>query len=183
MTITFDSLVGKQMISSDAYDVGEIIDVRYDPFEWNVAGLKIKTKRSEKLAAGIGKGNMMILPKNFVMNDVILLNAGIDKLKDMASPDNNNIPLLSSLRSAKVVSRDNAMVGVATDVVIDTDIWKVVSIAVRLDKTAIEAMGMKKGLFSKINAGIPADMILASKEMIHLSEGMDGIRERMTILE
>ena len=180
---TLSSLVGRQMISSDAYDVGEIIDVRYDPFEWSVAGLRIRTKRSDKLAAGFGKANMMILPDKFVMNDVMLLDRPVDKLKETASPDNGNIPLLSSLVSAKAVSKDNVTIGVVTEVMIDTDIWKVTSIAVRLDKTAIEAMGMKKGLFSKINVEISTGMILASKEMIHLSENIDGVREKMTILE
>jgi len=125
----------------------------------------------------------MMLPDKFVMNDVMLLGHTIDKLKESASPDNNNISSLSSLISAKVVTRDSSLVGTATNVLIDTDEWKVRSIIVRLDKTAIEAMGIKKGFFEKINVEISTSLVLSSKEMIHLNEGMDGVRENMTILE
>ncbi|MDR0198796.1 MAG: PRC-barrel domain-containing protein [Methanomassiliicoccaceae archaeon] len=173
----------KQIVSSDAYVIGEITDVRYDPFEWKVAGLKVKTKRSEKLAAGHGKANVLILPERFVLNDVMLLGQPIDRVKDSVVPDNSNISSLSSLISAKVVTRDNALVGTVTAAMIDTDNWKVASIIVRLDKTAIEAMKMKKGLFAKINAEIRTDLILSSKDMVHLNEQMNGVRENMTVLD
>ena len=173
-----------QMISSDAYEVGEVIDIRYDPFEWNVAGLRVRSKRSSnKLAAGFGKANVLILPEKFVMNDVMLLSQTIEKLKDSVVPDNDNIASLSPLINAKVVTKDNMLVGNVVTVLIDTDNWKVVSMIVRLDKSATEAMGLKKGFFSKINAEMPTDMILSSAEMIHLDEHMDGVKERMTIME
>ena len=181
--IQFESLRGKEIISADAYDVGEINDVRYDPFEWNVLGLKIRTKRSDKLAAGFGKSNLLIRPDKFVMNDLMLLAQPIDKLKDTAVPDNSNMSSLSSLISVKAVTKDNVSVGVVTDVMIDTEAWKVASVIIRLDKTAIEAMKMKKGLFAKISAEIRTDMILASKEMIHLNAEIGSLRENMTILE
>jgi len=180
--ITLESLVGRQMISADAYDVGEIIDVRYDPFEWNVLGLKVKTKRSEKLAAGSGK-IVLILPEKFVMNDVMLLGHPIDKLKDQVAVDSNNMSSLLSLVSTKVVTKDSILLGTVSAVMIDTDEWKVRSIVVRLDKGAIEAMKMKKGLFEKINAEIRTGLILSSKEMIHLSEPISGVRENMTVLD
>ena len=179
--IPLESLVGRQMITSDAYDVGEIIDVRYDPFEWNVLGLKLKSKRSEKLAAGSGKV-VLIRPEKFVMNDVMLLSHPIDRLKDSVAVDNNNMSSLSSLISTKVVTKDSILLGNVVTVMIDAEAWKVRSVVVRLDKAAIEAMKMKKGLFEKINAEIKTDLILSSKDMIHLNEPISGVRENMTVL-
>jgi sporulation protein YlmC with PRC-barrel domain len=101
----------------------------------------------------------------------------------MIIPDNNNISSLSTMVSAKVVTRDNALVGTVTTVLIDPDSWNVVSIVVRLDKTAIEAMKMKKGLFEKINVEIMTDIILTAADMIHLDEHMEGVKEKMTVLE
>ncbi|MCL2712023.1 MAG: PRC-barrel domain-containing protein [Methanomassiliicoccaceae archaeon] len=183
MQIPLGSLKDKKMISSDAYEVGEIIDIRYDPFERNVVGLRIRTKRSEMLAAGSRKTTLLILPENFILNDVLLLNRPIEALKDAVSPDNDNIASLSSLISSKVVTKDNQLVGTVTTVMINIDTWKVSSLVIRLDKGAIEAMKMKKGFFSKINAEIGTEMILSSSDMIHLNGNMDDIRERMTIVE
>ncbi|MDR0335382.1 MAG: hypothetical protein LBH69_05840 [Methanomassiliicoccaceae archaeon] len=183
MAIPFESLIGKEMISSDAYDVGEINDVRYDPFEWNVVGLRIKTKRSEKLAAGSGKANLLIRPERFTLNDVMLLGQPLDRLRDSVVPDNSNISSLSSLISAKVVTKDNLLVGTVTTAMIDTDGWKIRSIAVRLDKTAIEAMKMKKGLFAKITAEVRTGLILSCMDMVHLNEPMESLRENIMILD
>jgi len=184
MTVPLEALRDIKMITSDAYEVGEITDVRYDPMEWNVIGLRVNTKRSsEKLAAGFGKANVMILPDKFVLRDVMLLSVPMEKVKDSVVPDNNNISLLSSIISAKVVTKDNALVGNVTTAMIDTDTWNITSIVIRLDKAAIEAMGMKKGLFSKINAEIGTDMIFSSADMVHLNEMMDGVRGKMTVLE
>jgi len=184
MEVPLEAFKDILMVSSDAYEVGEVTDIRYDPFEWNVVGLKMKTKRSSvKLAAGSGKNTLLILPEKFTMNDVILLSQPIERLKDSVVPDNNNISSLSSLVSMKVVTKDNALVGTVTTVMIDPDNWKVLSIVVRLDKVAIEAMNMKKGLFAKLNAEIGTDQILSSADMVHLKEPMDGVRSNMTILE
>jgi len=184
MAIPLESLKDIQMISSDAYEIGQITDVRYDPFEWDVIGLRVKVKKSSgKLAAGFGKTTVLILPRKFVLNDVMLLDQPIERIKDSVIPDNDNISSLSTLISAKVVTRDNAHVGTVTTVMIDPDDWKVLSVIVRLDKGAIEAMRMKKGLFAKISVEIRADMILSSADMVHLNENMDGVRDNMTILE
>jgi len=184
MAIRLEVLKDITMISSDAYEIGEVTDVRYDPFEWKVIGLKVNVKKSSvKLAAGHGKANILILPRTFVMNDVILLEEAIDEMKDLITPDNNNMASLTSMMNAKVVTKDNALVGTVVTVMIDPNDWKVMSIIVRLDKTAIESMKMKKGLFMKINVDIPTDMILSSTEMIHLDETMDIVREKMTIVD
>ncbi|MCL2607895.1 MAG: PRC-barrel domain-containing protein [Methanomassiliicoccaceae archaeon] len=184
MAIRLEVLRGITMISSDAYEIGEVTDVRYDPFEWRAIGLKVNVKRSSvKLAAGHSKTNVLILPRTFVMNDVILLEEAIDEIKDLTAPDNSNMASLSSMINAKVVTKDNALVGTIITVMLDPNDWKVLSIIVRLDKTAIESMKMKKGLFSKINADISTDLILSSTEMVHLDETMDGVREKMTIVD
>jgi sporulation protein YlmC with PRC-barrel domain len=182
MEIPAENLKDKRIISSDAYEVGEITDIRYDPFEWNVRGLKIKTKRYEELASS-KKASLLILPGKFVMNDVMLLDIPMGTVKDVVVPDSDNIASLSSLISAKVVTKDDKLVGTVLTAMVDTERWKVRSLAIRLDKGAIEAMGMKKGLFAKINAEIGTDVILSSADMVHLNENMDGVRAKMTILE
>ena len=185
MTARLDMIQGAVMITSDAYEIGEITDVRYDPFEWRVVGLRVKPtkKASVKLAAGFGKSAILILPRTFVLNDVLLLSQPIERLKDLTVPDNNNISSLSTLVNKKVVSRDSQQVGITTTVMVDPDAWKVSSIVVQLDKAATEAMGMKKGLFSKISVGISAEMILPCADMIHLNAPIAELTGRVTILE
>ena len=183
MTVNLESLNGVPMITSDAFELGVITDIRYDPFDWTVKGLKVRSNRSSKLSAGIGKSVFLILPDDFVLNDVMIIDRPIDKMKDSVVPDNANIPSIMSLLNAKVITRDNALVGTVTTAMINTDSWKVSSLVVRLDKTAIEAMKMKKGLFSKISVEISTDLILSSADMVHLDEHMEGVREKMTVLE
>jgi len=184
MAVRLEILRNIKMISSDAYEIGEVTDLRYDPFEWRVIGLKVNVKKSSmKLAAGHGKTNVLILPRTFVMNDVLLLDEAIDEIKDLTAPDNSNMASLSSMVNSKVVTKDNALIGTVLTVMIDPNDWKVLSIVVRLDKTAIESMRMRKGLFTKINVDITTDMIMSSTEMIHLDETMDGVREKMTIVD
>jgi sporulation protein YlmC with PRC-barrel domain len=183
MEVPLDNLKGKRIISSDAYEIGEITDVRYDPFEWNVVGLKLRSSRSEKLAAGFGRTDMMILPEDFELNDVLLLSQPVKSLKESVSPDNKNISSLSSLISSKVVTRDNFFIGTVTTVMVNTETWTIPSVAVRLDKDAIDAMKMKKGLFSKITVAIGTETILSCADMIHLDGTTESVRGNMTILE
>ena len=183
MAINFEGVVGRQMITSDAYDVGEITDIRYDPFEWNVVGLRFKTKRGKELAAGFGKANLLILPPKFALNDVMIINTPLGSVKEMVIPDNDNISSLSAVIGQKVVTRDNLLVGNVVTVMVDTEAWKVNTFIVRLDKTAIEAMGMKKGLFAKIIVEIRTGLILSSKDMVHLNEPMGGLRDNITVID
>jgi len=183
MIVPLVSLKDVQIISADAFEVGELDDVRYDPFDWNVIGLRVLSKRSAKLAGGFGKTAVMILPDKFVMNDVILLNQTMERIRESAVPDNKNISLLMAMLSAKVVTNDGASVGTVQDVVIDTAEWKVRSVIVKLERDAIDAMGLKKGLFSKINVEIRTSLILSTSDMVHLNQPMAGIKDNMTILE
>jgi len=184
MIVPLVSLKDVQIISSDAFEVGKLNDVRYDPFDWNVIGLKVISKRSSiKLAAGLGRSVVLILPEKFILNDVMLLNQPMERLRDSAVPDNSNISSLLSMVHAKVVTRDNISVGTVQDVMIDTLDWKVTSIIVRLEREAMDAMGLKKWLLSKINVEIGTRLILSTTDMIHLNEQMEGVKNNMTILE
>jgi len=183
MIVPLVSLKNVQIISADAFEVGNLDDVRYDPFDWNVKGLRVTSKRSSKLGGGIGKTAVMILPDKFVLNDVILLNQTMERVRESAVPDNRNISLLFPILSARVVTRDNISVGTVQDIVIDTAEWKVKSIVVRLERDAMDAMGLKKGLFSKINVEIRTNLIISTTDMVHLNEEMDGVKDNMTILD
>ena len=175
------SLKNVKVISSDAFEVGELDDVRYDPFDWNVVGLKVISKKpSFKIGGGTA---VMILPERPILNDVMLLSQPIEKIRSLSVPDNNNISVLSSMMSVKVVTKDNELVGTVRDIMIDTEHWTVVSIVVRLDRHAMEMMDLKKWPLSKINVEIRKDIILSTTDMVHLSENISGVRDNMTLLE
>jgi len=125
----------------------------------------------------------MILPDKFVMNDVMLMNQTIEKIRESAVPDNKNISLLMSMLSSKVVTNDGASVGTVQDVIIDTAEWKVRSVIVKLERDAMDAMGLKKGLFSKINVEIRTNLIISTSDMVHLNVPMAGVKDNMTVLE
>ncbi|MCL2890683.1 MAG: PRC-barrel domain-containing protein [Methanomassiliicoccaceae archaeon] len=183
MIVPLVSLKDVQLISADAFEIGELDDVRYDPFDWNIIGLRVISKRSSKLAGGFGKTAVMILPDKFVMNDVMLMNQTIEKIRESAVPDNKNISLLMSMLSSKVVTNDGASVGTVQDVIIDTAEWKVRSVIVKLERDAMDAMGLKKGLFSKINVEIRTNLIISTSDMVHLNVPMAGVKDNMTVLE
>lgn len=165
-----DELKGKEVISSDAYILGNVLDVRYDPVSWDIMGLKVKSNKdiSRIISAGSSKSMIMVGPGDYAVNDVILFRDTLEDSKDRISADNDNISSISFLSGKKIVTSDGLFVGTVSEVLLEMEHWTVQSVKVRLDKGAFEPLGVKKGLFSKTASGILVTHISAVTDNVSL---------------
>lgn len=171
MTIfALDELKGKEVISSDAYLLGNVQDVRYDPVSWDILGLKVKSNKeiSRIIGAGSSRSMVMVGPGDYGINDVILLRDTLEGSKDRISADNDNISSISFLSGKKVVTSDGLFVGTVSEVLLEMEHWAVQSVKVKMDKGAFEPLGIKKGIFSKTASGILVTHISAVTDNISL---------------
>ena len=92
--VDFDSVKGLDIITQDAYILGEILDIRFEDLTWNIQGFKVKSesKVSKMINVGSGKSMVLLHPGKYVINDVVLLPDTIDTLGMKVTADNlNNI--------------------------------------------------------------------------------------------
>ncbi|MFA6709764.1 MAG: hypothetical protein WC067_00225 [Candidatus Methanomethylophilaceae archaeon] len=178
---TLDSVIGLHVISQDAFDVGEIEDLRYDPVTWDIVGFKVKSNKivASMLNAGSGKSMIMIKPDHYIVNDVILFQDAIEEARSRISADNNNIPSLSYISGRKIVTSDNILLGSVDEIQFDSDRWSVVSFKVKLDKAACPLLGLKKGLFSKMAYGLLVRNIVSVSENVNLRLTMEELKDEL----
>ena len=84
MITDYESLVDKiDVISQDAYRMGRIEGVRYDPHDYNILGLIVKCEKevSAMLNAGTSKSRILLRPDNFEVHDVLLIGETVEDAK------------------------------------------------------------------------------------------------------
>jgi sporulation protein YlmC with PRC-barrel domain len=64
------------------------------------------------------------------------------------------------LEGKEVVSKDGAVVGKTTNAVVDTGLWRVVSVEINLDDTIAEQLRMKK-MFRSTTMPVPVEQVEA----------------------
>jgi sporulation protein YlmC with PRC-barrel domain len=182
-TIALDELKGKEVISSDAYLLGNVQDVRYDPVSWDVLGLKVKSNKdvSKIISAGSARSMILVRPGDYAINDVILFRDTLEDSKDRISADNDNVSSLSFIIGKKIVSSDGLLVGIVSDVLLEMEQWSVQSVKVKLDKGAYEPLGLKKGIFSKTASGILVTHISAVTDNMSLYLTAKDLAELLTV--
>jgi hypothetical protein len=180
---TLETLKKMQIISADAFNVGEVVDIRYDPSNWNVVGIRAKTEKSaaKMMAAGSGKALIQIKPGDYVVNDVMLMKEHLADLKGIVEQDTENFPTLSFMEDKKVSSSEGLTLGVVQNINIDLSLWSVPSVSVRLDKGAYDMLGLKKGLLSKTVIVIHTEYIQAASDVITLNQNITDLRNEIII--
>lgn len=180
---TLGSLKEMDIITQDAYKVGQIVDIRYDPASWKVQFIKARTEKnaSKMLSMGSGKSMVSLTPGDFLINDVVLIDENMDELSATVSADRDNAPTLSFMEGKKVVSREGVAIGIVQDVNVDVDLWTILSVSVRLDKGAFEPLGLKKGLLSKTVIVVRSEYIEATSDIITLNQSVTDMREEIII--
>jgi len=176
-------LVGMKIITQDAFLLGEVVDIRYDPVAWKVLGLKIRTNKSVTQALNAGSGRSMILlePGDFIINDVILLPDDMEGARGSMMADNESFSSLSYLSTKKVVTSDGVLLGSVDSISIDLAEWRVVSFKVKLDKSACPSLDLKKGIFAKRVTGLLTRHIASVAENINLVLNVDDVKDTIIV--
>lgn len=187
-TYDYDSLVNKiDVISQDAYRMGRIENVRYDPNDHTITGLVVKCEKevSNMIGGGSSKSRILIKPENFELNDVLLLNDTVEDAKAYITADNENAPSVEGFEGMTVITSEFKKLGIIKSVYLDLDGWFVDSFEVKVDKEAHAPLGLKKLLGSKTIKGIKADHIsnLGADNSIILSLTLEEVKEIMLVDE
>lgn len=181
--VDFDSVKGLDIITQDAYILGEILDIRFEDLTWNIQGFKVKSesKVSKMINVGSGKSMLLVHPGKYVINDVVLLPDTIDGLGVKVSADSNDFKSVSSLLGMKVLSKENFLIGTVDSIMVDLDNWNVVSMKVKLDKVAYAPLDIKKGLLSKKVSGLMMTDVADIGDSINLALDILTIKAQVTV--
>ena len=177
-------LIGKDVITKDAYILGEIQDYSCETISWSIIGLKVKSSSTVAPLLNIGSGKSLILlqPDDFVMNEVVLSEDTIDSIKSKITADGSEYLSVNSMIGMNVYASDGLLVGTIDSFEMDYSKWKLISMRIKLDKSAHQPLGVKKILFGKKIAGILMSQIDGIKDSVILSLDTDAIRNQMIIL-
>ncbi len=175
-------VIGKKVVTKDAYILGEVTDVRFESIKWNVIGLKLNNCTPQLGVLGSkSKSSILLQPDKFTINDVILSCNTLDKLREKITPDMET-PSVKSLTGMKVLASDATLIGIVDSIDIDYIKWKLMSITIKVDKNACVVLGIKKGLFSKKATGILSTHIASVGESILLNLDTKGVMSQLVIL-
>jgi len=179
----YDSVKGLEIITQDANIVGRVLDVRFEDLTWNIQGFKVKTEsKISKLINVSGKSIVLLQPGKYVIGDVILMPETLEGLKLKVTADNEDFKSVSVLVGKRVLSQENVIIGFVESVQIDLENWTVVSMKVKLDKSAYQPLEIKKGLFAKKVSGLLMTHIEEiTTEDIKLNLNLFGIKSQIVI--
>ena len=179
----FENLKNLDVITQDAYILGEILDVRYEDLTWNIQGLKVKSqsKVSKMINVGSGKSMLLLQPGKYAINDVLVLPDVLDGVRNRVTADNNNFKSVADTLGMKVMSSENVLIGTVDSVQMDLDNWNVVSFKVKLDKGAYAPLEIKKGLLGKKVSGLLMTDISEIADTIKLSLNLAEVKSQVIV--
>ena len=181
--VDYDSVKGLEVITQDAYILGEVLDVRFEDLTWNIQGFKIKSesKISKMISVGSGKSMILLQPGKYAIQDVVVVPDNINEVRTRITTDNNNYKSLSDTIGMKVMSSENVLIGTVDSVQVDLDNWTVVSFKVKLDKGAYAPLEIKKGLLGKKVSGLLMTDIAEISDTIKLSLNLYGVKSQVIV--
>ena len=180
----YSSLVNKiDVISQDAYRMGRIENVRYDPHDYTITGLVVRVEKeiSNMIGGGSSKSRVLIKPESFALNDVLLLSDTVEDATAYIQPDIETISSVDGFEGRDVITSEHKKLGTIKSIYLDLDGWFVDSFEIKLDKEAHAPLGLKKLLVSKCIRGVKADHISVMADSIILSLTMDDVKEIMLL--
>ena len=78
-----------------------------------------------------------------------------------------------------VVGSTGRVFGIIDDITLDTDSWKVASIAVKVRSQAVSELGLTKPLWKSARVEIPASVIGAARDVVILTVSLEQFAERL----
>lgn len=176
-------LIGKDVITKDAYILGKIQDYSCETISWSIIGLKVKSTSSVAPLLNVGSGKSMILlqPDDFMMNEVVLSDDTIESIRSKITADSSDYLSVNSMIGMSVFASDGLLIGTIDSFEVDFSKWRLISMRIKLDKSAHQPLGVKKILFGKKIGGILMSQIDGMKDSIILSLDTDSIRNQMII--
>ena len=178
----YDSVKGLDVITQDAYILGEILDIRFEDLTWNIQGFKVKSEsRISKMINVSGKSMLLLHPGKYVFRDVVLMPDTLEGARTRITADNNDYKSVSSIIGMKVMSEENVLIGTIDSIQIDLENWTVVSMKVKLNKEAYAPLEIKKGLLAKKVSGLLMTDIAEITDAVKLNLDLFTIKSQINV--
>ena len=85
------------------------------------------------------------------------------------------------IEGKEVIGKLAHLIGKVSEIVFDTNTWKITHICVDVDKNIVETLGLKKPMLGSAKATIPIEMVEAISDRILLKNAsMDELKQVMT---
>lgn len=180
----YSALKDRQIISSDAYDIGNVTDVDYVPDSWIVRSLAIRGVKGLGDVLGSSafrKPQFSLNIGSYEINDVILIPEIRDQLQKALVADSINTERAGNLIGKKVVSSDLIPIGTIADIGIDLDVWRINSFKVKIEKSVADALDVKLGLLNKTATGLLTSHVTSVTDVVNLSRKVEDMRGNFTL--
>jgi sporulation protein YlmC with PRC-barrel domain len=180
----YSFLKDKSIISSDAFIVGNVVDVYYEPGSWTVRSIGVRGSKGlgDVLgASSFRKPQFSLNIGTYDINDVILIPEARDQLQKALVADNGGTEKATVLIGKKVVTSDLITIGTIADIGIDLDTWRINSFKVKIEKGVAEALDVKLGLINKTVSGLLTSHISSVTDGVNLSRRVEDLRGNFTL--
>jgi len=176
-----DILLGKEIITKDAYRLGTVQDLRCETVGWSIIGLRIKLGPTVSPELGPAK-TVLLAPESFRMNDVLLSKETIESVRSRITQDDRNIRSLTGMEGMKVYTSDALLIGSVDVIDVDIHKWRAVSFTVRLDKGIYPKLDLKKGFVAKKASGLDFADISGISDAVVLNINSGEALPRLTVI-
>lgn len=180
----FSFLKDKSIISSDAYVVGDVIDVYYESESWVIRSIGVRGSKGLGEVLGVSafrKPQFSLNIGAYDINDVVLIPETRDQLQKALVADNTGTDKATALMGKKVVTSDLVPIGTIADIGIDLDMWRINSFKLKVDKSMAEALDVKLGLINKTASGLLTSHISSVTDVVSLSRKVEELRGNFTL--
>ncbi len=179
----FSFLKDKSIISSDAYVVGDVIDVYYESESWVIRSIGVRGSKGLGEVLGVSafrKPQFSLNIGAYDINDVVLIPETRDQLQKALVADNTGTDKATALMGKKVVT-DLVPIGTIADIGIDLDMWRINSFKLKVEKSMAEALDVKLGLINKTASGLLTSHIRSVTDVVSLSRKVEELRGNFTL--
>lgn len=180
----FSFLKDKSIISSDAYVVGDVIDMYYESESWVIRSIGVRGTKGLGEVLGVSafrKPQFSLNIGAYDINDVVLIPETRDQLQKALVADNTGTDKATELMGKKVVTSDLVPIGTIADIGIDLDMWRINSFKLKVDKSMAEALDVKLGLINKTVSGLLTSHISSVTDVVSLSRKVEELRGNFTL--
>jgi len=78
-----------------------------------------------------------------------------------------------------VVGSNGRMFGIIADLGVDTELWKVASIMLKVDSKAVTDLGLSKPLWRSARVEVPSSLIGAAQDVVILKVSLEEFSEKL----
>ena len=182
-----EDIVGKEVISADAIIIGTVEGIALDVDNWKVTALRVSLRKGNEAALNLKKKAIGVqrvhvaAPQVSSVSDTVTLAVKMDQVKDVLLEDRKVSMSAGDLMNKRVVGHDGKQVGYLDNVYFDAGkSWEIGKLGVKLDKTAKQALDLKKGIAPSSQITVLTKDVKTVGDMVMLNLDMAALKDFLT---